>query len=203
MNAVAGVVDAAAVNVQDFAGETRGVIGAAVVDDDYLGVGPTLAQVVYDRRQGVSQAGRLVISRNNDRERRRHSVSALYHSALGAVVELAPWCGRPEHVRATGPKARTEGSQRQVRARRARRPWNHKKGRQPRRGNRDVMPQFCRPSGPDTQRVTIQGLRARFARAGPWLPSARAFGAASARAFGAASARAFGAAEAAPKARAE
>src|ERR1051326_8813024 len=122
MNAVAGVVDAAAVNVQDFAGETRGVIGAAVVDDDYLGVGPTLAQVVYDRRQGVSQAGRLVISRNNDRERRRHSVSALYHSALGAVVELAPWCGRPEHVRATGPKARTEGSQRKERARRARRP---------------------------------------------------------------------------------
>jgi hypothetical protein len=71
-----------------------------------------------------------------------------------------------------------------------------RKTRQPRRGDRDVMPQFCRPSGPDTQRVTIQGLRARFARAGPWLPSSRAFGAASSRGFGAASARVFGAASA-------
>ena len=51
------------------------------------------------------------------------------------------------------------------------------KNSQPRRGGRYPHRCFYRPSGPAIYFFAIQGLRARFARPCPWLPSGRAFGA--------------------------
>ena len=66
-----------------------------------------------------------------------------------------------------------------MRAKASTQPLDHfKRAREPRRGRQTrARPIFCRPSRPGSLFWVIQGLPARFARTGPWLPSRRAFGA--------------------------